>query len=88
MITLRANYLNATQNGMANFAIQTAVPKEMKLRLQTISNANIAPGATSNQIIEIMNPQNLPLRIMMKIQYGVNGQPVQDQAIAEGFPNF
>merc|ERR1712086_426306 len=29
MITLRANYLNATQNGMANFVIQTAVPKEM-----------------------------------------------------------
>jgi len=88
MITLRANYLNGSQAGMANFGIQTAVPKEMKLRLQPISNANIAPGATSNQIIEIMNPQNLSLRIMMKIQYGVNGQPVQDQAIAEGFPNF
>jgi AP-1 complex subunit gamma-1 len=88
MITLRANYLNGTQGGMANFAIQTAVPKEMKLRLQPISNANIAPGATSNQIIEIMNPQNMPLRIMIKIQYGMNGQAVQDQAIAEGFPNF
>jgi len=88
MITLRANYKNGTQGGMANFSVQTAVPKEMKLRLQQISNPNIAPGAVSNQIIEIMNPQNMPLRIMMKIAYGMNGQQVQDQAIAEGFPNF
>eukprot|EP00658_Telonema_sp_P-2_P002260 TRINITY_DN1085_c0_g1_i5.p1 TRINITY_DN1085_c0_g1~~TRINITY_DN1085_c0_g1_i5.p1 ORF type:complete len:256 (+),score=69.68 TRINITY_DN1085_c0_g1_i5:164-931(+) len=88
MITLRATYLNQTAGAMTNFSIQTAVPKEMKLRLQPISSSNIAQGGTAQQLIDIMNPQNLPLRIMMKIQFALNGQQMQDQAIAEGFPNF
>ena len=88
MITLRANYQNTTSTPMSNFGIQTAVPKEMKLRLQPISSTNIPGQGTAQQVIDIMNPQNLPLRIMMKIQFAVNGQQIQDQAIAEGFPNF
>eukprot|EP00656_Telonema_subtile_P022488 TRINITY_DN2363_c0_g1_i1.p1 TRINITY_DN2363_c0_g1~~TRINITY_DN2363_c0_g1_i1.p1 ORF type:complete len:835 (-),score=260.72 TRINITY_DN2363_c0_g1_i1:189-2693(-) len=88
MITLRANYSNQTPGALSNFGVQTAVPKEMKLRLQPISSTNIAQGGTANQLIDIMNPQNVALRIMMKIQFVVNGQQMQDQAIAEGFPNF
>jgi len=88
MITLRANYQNASGGAISNFNIQTAVPKEMKLRLQPISSTNIPPQGSAQQVIDIMNPQNLPLRIMMKIQFLNNGQQVQDQAIAEGFPNF
>jgi AP-1 complex subunit gamma-1 len=88
MITLRATYLNQSAGAMSNFAIQTAAPKEMKLRLQPISSSNIDQGGKAQQLIGIMNPQNLPLRLMMKIMFVVNGQQVQDQAIAEGFPNF
>jgi len=88
MITLRATYLNQSAGAMSNFGIQTAVPKEMKLRLQPISSSNIVQGGTAQQLIDIMNPQNVALRIMMKIQFVLNGQQVQDQAVAQGFPNF
>ena len=65
-----------------------AVPKDMKLQMQPASGNTVPAGnaAPVTQIVKILNPQNKPLRVMMKIAYESNGQQVQEQAVAQSFP--
>jgi len=88
MIQLNTMFSNSTPNPMNKFMFQAAVPKDMKLQLQTASGNTVAPmnSDTVKQVIKILNPQNKPLRVMMKMQYEINGQTVQDQHVAQEFP--
>ena len=88
MIQLNASFTNATPAPMTKFVFQAAVPKDMKLQMQPASGNTVPAGnaAPVTQIVKILNPQNKPLRVMMKIAYESNGQQVQEQAVAQSFP--
>ena len=88
MIQLNTLFTNSSPGAITEFIFQAAVPKEMKLQLQAASGTALSPHNQNDikQVIKILNPSSAPLRIMMKIQYKLNGQPVQEQAVAQTFP--
>ncbi len=88
MIQLNTLFTNSSPGAITEFIFQAAVPKEMKLQLQAASGTALSPHNQNDikQVIKILNPSSAPLRLMMKIQYKLNGQPVQEQAVAQTFP--
>ncbi|KAJ1030042.1 hypothetical protein NDA16_000955 [Ustilago loliicola] len=64
---------------VSNVNFQAAVPKTHKLQMQSISNSDVAPGATETQALRVMVPNNAPVRLRLRIAFSVNGEHVQDQ---------
>jgi AP-1 complex subunit gamma-1 len=87
-IQIKAAFTNSTQAPLTKFVFQAAVPKDMKLQLLPASGNTVPAGnaAPVTQVVNILNPQGKPLKVMMKIQFEANGQMVQDQAVASSFP--
>ena len=85
---LTANFANANPAPLTKFQFQAAVPKDMQHKMEPATGDTIPAGnaAPVSQVVKVLNPQQKPLRLMMKIQYETNGQQVAEKAVAESFP--
>ncbi|CAG8582449.1 15939_t:CDS:10, partial [Dentiscutata erythropus] len=70
-----------------NLLFQAAVPKTQKLQMQPPSSTSILPGATTQQIIRVANPQKSNVRLRLRIVYSTpTGAKVDEIAEFNGFP--
>ncbi|KAL5018234.1 hypothetical protein ScPMuIL_003956 [Solemya velum] len=75
-----------------NFLFQAAVPKAMKVKLQTASASDlpaynpILPLSAITQVMLIANPAKERVRLKFKIMYSTEGQNYSDVGDVENFP--
>ncbi|CAG8473671.1 7716_t:CDS:10 [Racocetra persica] len=70
-----------------NLLFQAAVPKNQKLQMQPPSSTTILPGATTQQIIRVANPQKSNVRLRLRIVYSTPaGAKVDEISEFSGFP--
>ncbi|CAK9779672.1 Adaptor protein complex AP-1 gamma subunit [Cutaneotrichosporon oleaginosum] len=73
-------------NRVEGVNLQVAVPKTQQLQMQAISKPDIAAGGTETQQLRILAPPGAQIRLRLRIQFKVDGRPVQDQQDFAGFP--
>lgn len=85
-ITLSAT--NSTALPMTDFLFQAAVPKSIQLQMASPSGNTVPPNGSGSvtQVINIANPQKLPVRMRIRLGYNHSGTPVQEQGEVNNFP--
>ncbi|RHZ49598.1 hypothetical protein Glove_519g77 [Diversispora epigaea] len=69
-----------------NLLFQAAVLKGQKLQMQSPSSTTIAPGATAQQMIRVSNPQQINIRLRLRISYTSSGTKVDEVFDFNSFP--
>lgn len=79
---------NSTAAPMNNFSFQIAVPKTHQLQLQSPSSTTIPPMGQGNvtQRILVNNPQQIPIRMRVKIAYDGGSGRVDEMGELPAFP--
>ncbi|XP_037358990.1 AP-1 complex subunit gamma-like 2 isoform X1 [Talpa occidentalis] len=78
LITITAT--NASGDDITQFICQAAVPKSLQLQLQAPSGDTIPAqsGLPITQLLRILNPNKVPLRLKLRLTYNHFGQSVQE----------
>jgi len=88
VVMVTATSSNSSGSPMSDYLFQAAVPKTFQLQLQPPSGNVIPPfgGGNVTQQLMISNPQKEPVRMLLRIGYTTNGEPVQIQTQVDSFP--
>lgn len=88
---ITALYSNKTGGVVSDLNMQVSVKKYLKLELFSVSSSSLDPMAVngSTQEMKITNSQegSSPLVVRVRINYGVNGQPIQQTKVIDKFPS-
>ncbi|XP_036121835.1 AP-1 complex subunit gamma-like 2 isoform X3 [Molossus molossus] len=78
LITVTAT--NASEGDVTHFICQAAVPKSFQLQLQAPSGDTVPAqgGLPVTQLLRILNPNKVPLRLKLRLTYNHFGQSVQE----------
>eukprot|EP01135_Chromosphaera_perkinsii_P005238 Nk52_evm7s327 gene=Nk52_evmTU7s327 len=86
VLVIFATFLNSMPMAMKDFVFQAAVPKSLKLKLQTASAVEL-PGfnplkgpAAVNQVMLIANPNKVPIKLRYKVTFTQNGESKEMKA--------
>jgi len=89
VINVMAQFQNGTGGNISNLDFQVAVPKYLKLNMQSPSSQVLQPGGQATQNLSIANSLHGQKRVVIRVRitYHLNGQPVVEQAQIDQFPN-
>ncbi|XP_005994468.1 AP-1 complex subunit gamma-like 2 [Latimeria chalumnae] len=88
LLAITMSATNSTEAEITNFIFQAAVPKSIQLQLQAPSGSSI-PALNNGAItqgIHIVNTQQQPLRMRIRVTYSHHGNAVQDLCEVNHFP--
>ncbi|KAK6638408.1 hypothetical protein RUM44_008837 [Polyplax serrata] len=77
---------NSTSSNFTEFLFQAAVPKTLQLQMMTPSGTTIAPLGQLTQVLRLINPTKVALRMRIRISYVMEGNTIQDQTEVNNFP--
>lgn len=88
-IDVTARFANSTDAPMTSFQFEAAVPKYIRLNMQSATGQLLPPH--NDQVSQTMNvlnscPNEKPLLMKLRIGYIVNGQQVQELGQCANFP--
>ncbi|KAI3619637.1 ap-1 complex subunit gamma-1 [Moniliophthora roreri] len=86
VVMILARFQVTGSSAATGLQFQAAVPKSQQLQMLPMSNPNINPGSTETQQMRVVAPVGSNVRLRLRIQYAMNGQPVSDQVDFAGFP--
>ncbi|XP_030043620.1 AP-1 complex subunit gamma-like 2 isoform X2 [Microcaecilia unicolor] len=88
LLNITASVTNSTAADVTDFVFQAAVPKTLQLQLQAPSG-NVVQALNSSavtQLIQILNPQKVPLKMRLRLTYSHFGGAVQEVCEVSSFP--
>lgn len=88
LLVITTSVSNSTAADISDFVFQAAVPKNLQLQLQAPSG-NVIPasnGGVVTQLIRILNPQKVPLKMRLRLTYTHFGNSVQEVCEVSNFP--
>ncbi|XP_069490046.1 AP-1 complex subunit gamma-like 2 isoform X2 [Ambystoma mexicanum] len=88
LLVITTTISNSTAAEVSDFVFQAAVPKNLQLQLQAPSG-NVVPasnGGVVTQLIRILNPQKVPLKMRLRLTYTHFGNAAQEVCEVANFP--
>ncbi|KAJ3227535.1 clathrin associated protein complex large subunit [Clydaea vesicula] len=70
---------------ISGLQFQVAVPKSLKLTMDPPSGTHVKMGKPETQMLKIENPNNVPVRLRLKVGYIVGTNNFEEVVIFEGF---
>ncbi|XP_061444860.1 LOW QUALITY PROTEIN: AP-1 complex subunit gamma-like 2 [Rhineura floridana] len=89
LLLITATVSNRTPNDIAGFSLQVAVPKSFQVELLAPSSSTVLGqgGPPVTQLIRVLNPKKLPLRMRLRLAYTLpSGALVQQIEEISSFP--
>lgn len=88
LLLVTATTTNSSKEDVTHFVCQAAVPKSFQLQLQAPSGNTIPAqgGLPITQVFRILNPNQAPLRLKLRLTYNHSGQPVQEIFEVDNLP--
>ncbi|KAJ3364184.1 clathrin associated protein complex large subunit [Allomyces javanicus] len=80
LVQVQAVLAHAGQHGdtVSDMQLLVAVPKTHKIQLAPMSSTTVAPGGTATQAFRILNPENKPIKLRLKVVYAVGARKVDE----------
>ncbi|KAJ1137226.1 hypothetical protein NDU88_003639 [Pleurodeles waltl] len=88
LLVITTSISNSTAADISDFVFQAAVPKNLQLQLQAPSG-NMVPASNEGvitQLIRILNPQKVPLKMRLRLSYTHFGNSIQEVCEVSNFP--
>lgn len=88
LLVITTSASNSTAADISDFVFQAAVPKNLQLQLQAPSGSVVpaSSGGVITQLIRILNPQKVPLKMRLRLTYTHFGNSVQEVCEVSNFP--
>ncbi|XP_078501037.1 AP-1 complex subunit gamma-like 2 isoform X2 [Lissotriton helveticus] len=88
LLVITTSASNSTAADISDFVFQAAVPKNLQLQLQAPSGSVVpaSNGGVITQLIRILNPQKVPLKMRLRLSYTHFGNSVQEVCEVSNFP--
>nr|XP_060635989.1 AP-1 complex subunit gamma-like 2 [Anolis sagrei ordinatus]XP_060635990.1 AP-1 complex subunit gamma-like 2 [Anolis sagrei ordinatus] len=89
LLLITATVSNQTPDDIPNFTLQVAVPKSFQVELLPPSGSTVPGqgGAPLTQVIRVLNPKQVPLRMRLRLAYSLpTGAAVQQIEEISSFP--
>lgn len=88
LLVITTSASNSTAADISDFVFQAAVPKNLQLQLQAPSGSVVpaSSGGVITQLIRILNPQKVPLKMRLRLTYTHFENSVQEVCEVSNFP--
>ncbi|XP_070586164.1 AP-1 complex subunit gamma-like 2 [Erythrolamprus reginae] len=89
LLLITATVTNAALGDVENFSMQVAVPKSFQVELLAPSSSTVTSqgGSAVTQIVRVLNPKQIPLRMRLRFSYTLpSGAVVQHVEELNSFP--